>query len=192
MVSECVMHLGGIDIVVNDAGNLAYGPLVPLPGYRPENRPDFAEPLSVSLWSGVLDTHLFGAIHVLQEVAPIMLEQRYGRVINVTSVSTSRATPFNSIYDTAKGGLTSLTRSLAAEWARYGVTVNAIAPGEFRTALSASMHDDPNTREKMLRRIPMRRAGELREVGLLAAFLASDAAAYITGQTIGIDGGESV
>jgi NAD(P)-dependent dehydrogenase (short-subunit alcohol dehydrogenase family) len=92
----------------------------------------------------------------------------------------------------AKGALASFTRSLAHEWAAYRVTVNSIAPGHFHTALSADLHEIPKSREWMMKRIPMHREGEFSELGALALYLASDAAAFVTGQEIYIDGGETL
>jgi len=121
-----------------------------------------------------------------------MLENRWGRIINITSAARSRVVPFCVPYEVAKGALAAMTRSLAHEWAGYQVTVNAIAPGQFHTTMSADLHEIPKSREWMMKRIPMHRDGEFAELGALALYLASDAAAFVTGQEIFIDGGESL
>lgn len=190
-VGEVVDRLGPIDIVVNNAGNLLFQPLVPLPGYRP-HVPGFGSPVTDDAWRQTLATHLDAAFYVLREVAPHMLEARWGRVVNIASSSVARPARFTPVYDAAKGAIVALTRSLAKEWARYGVTVNAIGPGQFRTDMTAAMHDDPTGREWMLSRVPMRRAGELPELGLMAVFLCSNAASFATGQLVYVDGGETL
>jgi NAD(P)-dependent dehydrogenase (short-subunit alcohol dehydrogenase family) len=121
-----------------------------------------------------------------------MLANGWGRVINITSGARGRTVPFCAPYEVAKGALASLTRTLAHEWASYNVTVNAIAPGHVHTEMSADLHETPKSRAWMLKRIPMGREGELTEVAGLALYLASDAAAYVTGQELFIDGGESL
>ena len=184
-------HVGTVDIVVNNAGNLLVKPFVALPG-------DGTVPAGMETgttyeqWRATQAVHLDGAFHVLQAFAPAMLARGHGRVINIVSSAIGRAVPFTSAYDTAKAGLAQLTRSLAFEWARHGVTVNAIAVGQIRTQMTAAVHDDPKSAEWLMRRIPMRRAGEPGEVGRLAVVLAEDSSAFLTGQVIGLDGGETL
>jgi len=193
MASQALQHFERIDIVVNNAAAGFFQPLIPLPGYRPStDLPGFDTPTTDEAWHGTLETTLSAAFYVLRELGPPMLERRSGRVINVGSVITTRLNQFNSAYDAAKGGLDTFTRSIAKEWARYGVTVNSIAPGQFYTSASAPMHEDPRSREQMLKRIPMRRTGDTRELGALAVYLASEAAGFVTGQVIVVDGGESL
>ena len=118
-----------IDIVVNNAAASFFQPLVPLPGYDPPSElPAFRTPTTDEAWETTLATNLSGPFYVLRALGPQMLERRNGRVINVSSVTPIRLNRFNSAYDAAKGGLISFTRSMAKEWARYGVTVNSIAP----------------------------------------------------------------
>lgn len=195
MARRALAELGRIDILVSNAGNLLFKPLVPLPGFSPQGLdalPEFKRPTTNEQWAETFNAHVGGAFHCLRALAPQMLERKQGRVIIIGSISAMHPGRFNSAYDAAKGALISLTRSLSAEWARYNVTVNCIAPGHFYTPMSAPMHDDPKGREWMLARIPMRRTGDPREVGALAVYLASDRASFLTGQTICIDGGETV
>lgn len=193
MARQALQQFERIDIVVNNAAAGFFQPLIPLPGYRPSGAlPGFDTPTTDEEWHGTLETTLSAAFYVLRELGPHMLERGSGRVINVSSVITTRLNRFNSAYDAAKGGLDTFTRSIAKEWARYGVTANAIAPGQFHTSSSAPMHEDPKSLEQMLKRIPMRRTGDVRELGALAVYLASDDAAFLTGQVIVVDGGESL
>ena len=189
--AQVTAALGPVDTVVNNAGNLLFKSFVPLPGV-PEHFPKFDGPISDDEWTSVLGTHLDGTFYLLREAMPGMLERRSGRVLNIVSNSILRHGPFVSAYDTAKGAVTALTRSLAHEVAHYGVTVNAIAAGHFYTAMTAAMHDDPEANRRVLQRVPMRRIGELREIAALAAYLVSAPAGFLTGQVIALDGGESL
>lgn len=191
-MASAARELGHVDIVVNNAGNLVYKPLVPLPGPGLDGQWTSPGAVTDEEWFATLNTHVSSSFFALRELAPAMLENRWGRVINITSGARGRTVPFCAPYEVAKGALASLTRTLAHEWATYNVTVNAIAPGHFHTLMSADLHEIPASREWMLKRIPMRREGELSELGALALYLASDAAAYVTGQELFIDGGESL
>jgi NAD(P)-dependent dehydrogenase (short-subunit alcohol dehydrogenase family) len=181
---------GQIDIVVNNAGNLIPKPFVELPAdERPRSLPS---PLSYEDWRSSHAVHLDAAFHVLQAFAPDMLARRHGRVINIVSTALGRTVGFTSAYDSAKGALAQLTRSLAFEWARYGVTVNAIAAGQFSTRMSAQLHETESGRAWLKKRIPMRRVGDLAEIGQLAVVLAGDEMPFLTGQVIALDGGETL
>lgn len=183
--------MGGVDIVVNNAGNLIVKPFVPLADRMTGDAVRDAG-LTYEDWRASHAVHLDGAFHMLQAFAPGMIERRHGRVVNIVSSALGRTTPFTSAYDTAKAALAQLTRSLAFEWARYGVTVNAIAAGQFHTQMSAELHEDPRQRDWMLKRIPMRRPGDPAELGALVVDLVCDDAGFLTGQVIGLDGGETL
>lgn len=185
-------ELGVVDILVVNAGSLLFKPLVPLPGLRPEHLPEFALPTTDDEWRGQIDVHLTGAFHYLRALGPGMLEQGYGRVVTIGSVAMTRSAKFNTAYETAKGGLAALTRSVAREWARHGVTVNCIAAGHFHTAMSADLHETDEGRAWLRERIPMRRVGELSEIAALAGYLAGPHAGFLTGQVIHLDGGETL
>jgi NAD(P)-dependent dehydrogenase (short-subunit alcohol dehydrogenase family) len=185
-------EFGRVDILVNNAGNLLYKPLVPLPDAHSGGMWSSPGPTTDEEWFDTLNTHLSGSFFAMRELVPAMLENRWGRVINITSAARERVVPFCAPYETAKGALAALTRSLAHEWASYQVTVNSIAPGHFHTLMSSNLHTIPKSREWMMKRIPMRREGELPELGALALYLASDLAGYVTGQELFIDGGEGL
>ncbi|ADP81271.1 SDR family NAD(P)-dependent oxidoreductase [Pseudofrankia inefficax] len=183
---EAIARFEAVDIVVNNAGNLVLAPFVALPT-------DSARAgLTFDDWRSTQSVHLDGAFHVLRAFAPAMLTRGHGRVINIVSSALGRVVPFSSAYDTAKAGLAQLTRSLAFEWARYGVTVNAIAVGQVRTSMTEAAHDDPKTAAWLMRRIPVRRAGDPAEIGWLVTTLAGPESAFLTGQIIGLDGGETL
>ena len=190
-MADCALEeFGGIDILVNNAGNLVYKPLVPLPGLPAEGRWTSSGPTTDEEWFATFNTHVSGSFYAMRALVPGMVERGWGRVLNVTSAARGRTMPYCAPYEMAKGALASLTRSLAHEWARYNVTVNSIAPGHFHTEMSADLHEIPKYREWMLNRIPMHREGDLSELGMLALYLASDLAAFVTGQEIYVDGGE--
>ena len=185
-------RLGPVSVVVNNAGTVLYKPFIPLPGRQPGTLPGWEQAITDQEWDDILAVHLGGAIRMLRAFGPGMLERRYGRVVNIASNVVRRAVPYTVGYDTAKGGLVQLTRSLAREWGRYGVTVNAVAAGHFETAMSKSQFENPDTLQKMLRRVPAGRAGESAELAELVAFLAGPGSGFITGETVGIDGGETL
>ena len=188
---EIEAGLGPVGVVVNNAGAVLYKPFVPLPGAA-AGFPGVDEAISDAEWDDILAVHLGGAIRMLRAFGPGMLERRYGRVVNIASNVVRRTVPFTVGYDTAKGALVQLTRSLAREWGRYGVTVNAVAAGHFATTMTKAQFDNPDTLKKLLRRVPAGRAGQLEELAALVAFLAGDESGFITGETIGIDGGETL
>lgn len=185
-------EFGRVDILVNNAGAAYFKPLLPLPGFNPATAvaiPGFAHPTSDEEWFTVLNTNVTGPFYLMRAIVPRMMAQGGGKVLNMSSVDAFKAPRFRASYSGSKAALSMLTKSLAVEWARYKINVNAIAGGYLETEMTASLRADPRMRERALAEIPARRFGTDRDVGLLAAFLVSPAAAWITGQTIILDGG---
>lgn len=188
---------GGVDVLVNNAGINMKRPFVPLPVEegavvgQPGSGPASAG-MSDEEWDAIFDTHVRASLQLIRLFVPGMLERGWGRVINIGSSAVGRAPNLSGPYKVAKGAMTHLTAALAKEWAEYGVTVNAIAPGHFRTDMSKALHDSPEGQAWLRERIPMRHAGDVRELGALAAHLAGELSSFITGQVIYVDGGETL
>ena len=140
-------------------------------------------------WNAILDTNLTGTLRTCRVFGRHMIEQKYGRIINIASISSFVGLYEVAAYSASKAAVASLTKSLAVEWARYGVCVNAIAPGVFRTELNAALLDGTDRGREFLTRTPMRRFGQLDELIGAAVFLASDAASFTTGHVLVVDGG---
>jgi NAD(P)-dependent dehydrogenase (short-subunit alcohol dehydrogenase family) len=140
-------------------------------------------------WNAILETNLNGTLRACRVFGRHMIEQGYGRIINIASLTSFVAAYEVAAYAASKAAVASLTKSLAIEWAKRGVCVNAIAPGVFRTELNAELLDDTERGREFLLRTPMQRFGELRELVGAAIFLASDAASFVTGQILVVDGG---
>jgi 3-oxoacyl-(acyl-carrier-protein) reductase len=172
LVERVKEEFGRIDILVNNAGII---------------RPAMLHKMKSTQWDEVLRINLTGYFNCISQVAKLMMSQNYGRIINISSVAGQRGTIGQINYGAAKAGVHGITKSAAKELARYGITVNAIAAGLFRTAMTDGMPQD--IKDKSIKEIPLGRMGEPWEVARLALFLASDDAAYITGQIIGINGG---
>ncbi len=175
---------GHIDVLVNNLGDSIRKPLVPPPGSE-------GSPITDEEWRFVLDINLTEAFKGCRAVGPSMIERGRGRVINISGFAARKGSPESLVYSTAKAGLARLTQTLALEWASYGITVNCIAPGIFPDPETGDADQIARSRENARGSVPLGRVGELREVGLLALYLASDASAYMTGETLYIDGGLS-
>jgi NAD(P)-dependent dehydrogenase (short-subunit alcohol dehydrogenase family) len=140
-------------------------------------------------WNDIMDTNLTGAYRVSQIFGRHMVERKYGRVIHIASLTSFVGMHEVAAYAASKSGLAALTRTTAIEWAKYGVCVNAIAPGVFRTALNEKLLDGTPRGRELLLRTPMRRFGKVEELVGSAIFLASDAASFVTGTLLQVDGG---
>jgi 2-deoxy-D-gluconate 3-dehydrogenase len=177
-VATAVEQLGGLDIVVSNAGGNTF--MSPVVGMRPSG------------WEKTLRLNLDSCFFVAQAVGPILLEQRSGSLINVSSVAGITAAPMMAHYSAAKAALISLTRSLALEWAWAGVRVNALVPGWIATDLTDFIRDNADAETALIGRVPMQRWGQPEEIAQPAVFLASDASAFVTGQLLVADGGLSI
>lgn len=167
-------QLNGVDIVVNAAGvNL---------------RQSFSD-VTPESWNTQINLHLSAPFFMTQILAPGMKTRGWGRVINIASLQSTRAFANSAPYGAGKGGVVQLTRAIAQEWSRFGITCNAIGPGFFSTALTAAVFDNPELTQYNADQTCIGRNGDLTDLYGVTVFLASDASAYITGQTLMIDGG---
>jgi NAD(P)-dependent dehydrogenase (short-subunit alcohol dehydrogenase family) len=174
LMKEVLDSFGRLDILVNNAGINIRGPI---------------EQLSEDDWDAVIDTNLKGPWLCCRAAAGPMKAQKWGRVINVSSMLGEISLPGRSPYASSKGGLTLLTKTLALEWARDGINVNALCPGPFATEINTPLLNDPAARAQMEANVPLARWGDPVELGPAAVFLASEASSFMTGATLFIDGG---
>ena len=189
MVDTTISKFKKIDILVNNAGRALTRPLVTTPEMKAVNSVNEGETHSEEEWRSVIDLNLNSIFLCTRAVGPYMIKQRSGKVINVTSSWAEKASSYSLAYCCSKAAAAMFTKCLALEWARYNITVNAIGPGAANTRLNEDIFKDEARKEKMLKAIPLRRIADVREVALLAVYLASEASNYITGQSIYIDGG---
>jgi len=174
--SAAIARFPRIDILVNNAGCNVRKP---------------ALDITWDDWNLVLDTNLRGSFFVAQAFAPGMIERGYGRIINIGSVTSVFGYAGIGPYCASRGGIKQLTMSLADEWGAHGVTVNCLAPGWFKTRQNAVLYENEAWVEYLKDRIPLKRPGQPNDLNGAIVFLASDASAYITGQTLLVDGGIS-
>ena len=171
---QVLTKFGKVDILVNAAGI--------------NSREPFGE-ITPQSWQEQLNVQLAAPFFMTQALAPQMKERQWGRVINIASLQSYRAFANSAAYGAVKGGILQLTRAIAQEWSKFGITCNAIGPGYFPTALTAPVFSNPALVKLHADRTAIGRNGEVQDLNGVAIFLASDASAYITGQTIMVDGG---
>lgn len=176
MAAEAEAAFGQIHILVNNAGCNVRKP---------------ALDVTWDDWNLVLDTNLRGSFFVAQSIARGMTRHSYGRIINIGSVTSVAGYAGLGPYTASRGGIRQLTMSLAADWGRYGVTVNCLAPGWFKTAQNKVMYEDEGWVEYLVERIPLKRPGQPDDLDGAIVFLASESSRYVTGQTLLVDGGIS-
>ena len=175
MVEGALDHLGGLDVLVNNAGGSPF--MASLLDLRPDG------------WDKLLRLNLPSAFWALQAAGKHFVGRQSGAVVNIASLAGVTSSPALAAYGAAKAALVSMTRSAAAEWGPAGIRVNAVAPGWVKTELNRFAWENPDMEKSMVARAPLARWGDPVEIAEVVAFLASDRASYITGQTIVVDGG---
>jgi NAD(P)-dependent dehydrogenase (short-subunit alcohol dehydrogenase family) len=174
LLSAVETELGKVDILVNSAGITRRTPTLDV---------------SENEWNSIMETNLTGTLRTCQIFGRKMIERKYGRIINIASVASGRGFFEVAAYAASKAGVESLTKTLAMEWAKHGVCVNAIAPGVFRTDLNKALLDGTPRGQEFITRTPMRRFGKLEELVGAAVFLASDSASFVNVHLLAVDGG---
>ena len=174
LADKVIEKFGKVDILVNAAGRTVRRPTIDVPDVE---------------WNEIMDTNLTGMLRACRVFGRHMIGRGYGRIINIGSLTSVVALYEVAAYGASKAGVAALTKSLAVEWAPHGVCVNAILPGVFRTALNEGLLDGTERGGELLTRTPMRRFGKPEEVAGAAVFLASEAASFVTGHLLAVDGG---
>lgn len=177
-VQQAVEAFGTIDVLVNNAGIVSIQPFLEI------TEEDF---------SSMLDVNLLGVFRCCQAVGRLMVEKKSGKIINISSIGGIIGRTYGEVaYAATKSGLVGLTRCLAVEWARYNISVNAVCPGVFLTEINAHTFQNADLRQQVERRIAFRRLGQPKELSPTVLFLASAASDFMTGETIVVDGGETI
>ena len=176
MVADAEAAFGKLDILVNNAGCNVRKPAIDV---------------TWDDWNLILDTNLRGSFFVAQEVAKRMIPREYGRIVNIGSVTSVAGYAGLGPYGASRGGVRQLTMSLADDWGKFGITVNCLAPGWFRTEQNKALYENKEWVEYLTDRIPMKRPGQPQDLESAVVFLAAESSRYITGQTLLVDGGIS-
>jgi NAD(P)-dependent dehydrogenase (short-subunit alcohol dehydrogenase family) len=174
LVARTVAELGGLDVVVNNSGVVSSVPLLEVTDEE---------------WDRVLDTNLRGVFLVTRAAGRHLVEQGSGKVVNIASNFAFKGVAGHAAYCASKAAVVAFTRTMAVEWARHGVQVNALAPGYVATDLNADVRSDADAEARIVRSVPARRMGRADEMGPWVVLLASSASDYMTGETVTIDGG---
>ena len=174
VAEQVIGKLGGCDILVNNAGINNRKPV---------------EDFTLAEWNHVIGVNLTGAFLLCRAFVPGMKKRKFGRILNTTSTMSHVSLPHRSVYSASKAGLLGMTKALALELASFNITANGISPGPFATEMNTQLLEDPRRNREFMARIPVGRWGRPEEVGSLAVYLCSDAAGFITGTDIVIDGG---
>ena len=174
VVNKTIAELGGVHFLINNAGVLV---------------PKSLLETSETEFDRVMDTNVKSMFHFTKAVGPHFINNNYGRIVNIASVGAFIAAPFRSTYHTSKGAVVMFTKSMAIEWAKHNILINAVAPGYIETDLISDISSDETRLSQYLKAIPLRRLGKVEEMAQLVAFLCSDLASYMTGSVIVADGG---
>jgi len=195
MAEKTIHELGKIDILVNNAGIVLVKPFLPDPSQRvlgADKATDLTTPIGEEEWRRVIDVNLNALFLCCRAVGAHMMQRKKGKIINITSGYATKVAAHRGPYAASKAAVAMLTKTLALEWARYNINVNAIGPGLIRTDQSEGFFQDETLLQAAIKSLPLRRVGEARDIGLLTVYLASDASNNMTGQNIYLDQGLSI
>lgn len=192
LVKRTLDTFGKVDILVNNAGLYKEVAVAPFPDKTmttPEVMRSSATRMTDDEFNDLIQTNVSGVFYGCRAVAPHMMAQRSGKIINVSSIAAEQASVLESAYQASKAAVNMFTRCISLEWAPYNICVNGLAPGQYETPMTAPAWETQDRRNKMLAGIPLGRKGDMRNLGALAVYLASPASDYVTGQIIYVDGG---